>query len=171
MSSELLRIDEKWSVEYDPSNNDKPGRTLRYGEPVFGGSSDWKNDTLAMFYALIDRDARIEALEAENARLRRCVDDQIQAELRASQEVMRVQAADDWYYEGRPIVEIANEAIGFERALEVIAGSHWERVGYCQSDVEDIPNLTAIEAQSHARATLQKFRAARRAREGGNADG
>jgi len=115
--------------------------------------------------------ARIEALEADNARLRRCVDDQIQAEFRARQELMRVQAADDWYYKGRPIVEIANEAIGFERALEVIAGSHWERVGYCQSDVEDITDLTAIEAQSHARATLQKFRAARRALTGGKNDG
>lgn len=63
----ILHINEKWSVEYHPALNDAPGRVLRYGEPTFGGSSDWKNDTRAMFYALLERDARIAALEAQLA--------------------------------------------------------------------------------------------------------
>ena len=39
-------------------------------------------------------------------------------------------------------------------ALNKIAGSHWERVGRCQTDIEDTPDLTAIEAMQEARAIL-----------------
>ena len=66
----VLQIDDKWSVEYDPTNNDRPGRVLRYGEAVAGGSSDWKNDTVAMFYALLERDAELTASRAECEGLR-----------------------------------------------------------------------------------------------------
>jgi hypothetical protein len=50
---ETLKIDEKWSVVYDPDRNDRPVKVLRYGEAV-SGTSDWKNDVLAMFYALLE---------------------------------------------------------------------------------------------------------------------
>lgn len=50
----ILKIDEKWSVEYDETCNDRPVQVLRYGEPSGAGVSDWKNDTTAMFYALLD---------------------------------------------------------------------------------------------------------------------
>lgn len=48
---EILKIDDKWSVEYDPKANDRPVRFLRYGEP----SSDWNenNAVTAMFYELL----------------------------------------------------------------------------------------------------------------------
>lgn len=50
----VLHIDEKWSVEYDPENNDRPIRLLRYGEPSIGnGPEMWNNPVTAMFYALL----------------------------------------------------------------------------------------------------------------------
>lgn len=49
--NEVLKIDDKWSVEYDPSNNDRPVALMRYGEPVRG---TWDNPTVAMFYALLE---------------------------------------------------------------------------------------------------------------------
>lgn len=51
---ETLKIDDKWSVEYDPANNDRPKRLLRYGEEMDCGLADWTNDVLAMFYALLE---------------------------------------------------------------------------------------------------------------------
>ena len=47
-----LTIDEKWAVEYDPANNDRPVRVTRYGEPS-GDCDEWNNVQVAMFYALI----------------------------------------------------------------------------------------------------------------------
>ena len=48
-----LKIDDKWSVEFDVYNNDRPTRLLRHGEPHVIGCGDWKNDQVAMFYALL----------------------------------------------------------------------------------------------------------------------
>lgn len=48
-----LKIDDTWSVEYDIENNDRPTRLLRHGEPHVIGCDDWKNDQVAMFYALL----------------------------------------------------------------------------------------------------------------------
>lgn len=47
-----LRIDDKWSVRYDPENNDRPAQWLRHGEP----HSDFEenNAATAMFYALLE---------------------------------------------------------------------------------------------------------------------
>lgn len=123
-------------------------------------------DYAALGAQLAEARKALDAVKAENVKLRHIADEQIRAEFAARQALKHLQSSGDWYYQNRPIVEIAKEASGFEEALEVIAGSHWERVGYCQSDVEDVPDLTAVEAQSHARATLQRFRAARRALEG-----
>ena len=49
-----LKIDEKWEVEYDPTNNDRPVRWLRYGEEC-GWQTEWNenNAVTAMFYALL----------------------------------------------------------------------------------------------------------------------
>lgn len=49
-----LKVDEKWLVEYDPENNDRPKRWLRYGEPV--GLFSENNPVHAMFYALLARE-------------------------------------------------------------------------------------------------------------------
>lgn len=53
-----LKIDEKWSVEYDPENNDRPTAVLRYGEqygePGVGVTPyNWTSQVRAMFYALL----------------------------------------------------------------------------------------------------------------------
>lgn len=57
-------------------------------------------------------------------------------------------------------------------ALGKIAGSHWERVGYCQTDIDDVPDLTAEEAMLTARRILSTLlKSAHRVREGGKVDG
>lgn len=58
-----LKIDEKWEVEYDPANNDRPVRWLRYGEEC-GWQTEWNenNAVTAMFYALLaERDGKSDA--------------------------------------------------------------------------------------------------------------
>lgn len=50
----LLRIDERWSVSYEPSNNDRPVDIFRNGE--FHSKWDQNNMGTAMFYALLDRE-------------------------------------------------------------------------------------------------------------------
>ena len=52
-----LKIDDKWSVEYDPMNNDRPVSLLRHGErtPYSDKTiNNWDNPTVAMFYALLE---------------------------------------------------------------------------------------------------------------------
>ena len=49
-----LKIDDKWSVEYDPDDLDRPVTIMRHGEPCSIGVEDWKNDSHAMFYALLE---------------------------------------------------------------------------------------------------------------------
>lgn len=49
-----LKIDDKWSVEYDPENNDRPVAITRHGEAMAWAPSTWTNDTHAMFYALLE---------------------------------------------------------------------------------------------------------------------
>ena len=48
-----LKIDDKWSVEYNITNNDSPVNVLRHGEKHPVGVSNWNNDSVAMFYALL----------------------------------------------------------------------------------------------------------------------
>jgi hypothetical protein len=50
----MLHIDDKWSVGYDPANNDRPVRLLRHGEEHILGPRLWNNDQIAMFYALLE---------------------------------------------------------------------------------------------------------------------
>lgn len=48
-----LRVDEKWSVEYDPKNNDRPIKFWRYNEPINDEGWGYDNAVTAMFYALL----------------------------------------------------------------------------------------------------------------------
>ena len=49
-----LKIDEKWSVVYDPSDNDRPKAVRRYGQLSPYGPALWNNIHLAMFYRLLE---------------------------------------------------------------------------------------------------------------------
>ena len=49
----ILVIDEKWSVKYDPENNDSPITWYRYGEEHSPFRGD--NSVTAMFYALLEK--------------------------------------------------------------------------------------------------------------------
>lgn len=50
----ILVVDDKWSIQYDPANNDSPQTLLRYGEDA-GDVAHWKNPEVAMFYTLLER--------------------------------------------------------------------------------------------------------------------
>lgn len=65
---EILKIDDKWSVEYDPENNDRPLGVKRYGEDSPAGILNWSNDVHAMFYALLEARAEINNLIGVNQR-------------------------------------------------------------------------------------------------------
>lgn len=47
----LLHIDDKWSVQYDPNNNDRPMRWMRNGEII---EHEPNNIEIALFYALLE---------------------------------------------------------------------------------------------------------------------
>ena len=48
---ETLKVDEKWSVKFDPSNNDRPVEVFRYEQDM---CLSFDNFTLALFYALLE---------------------------------------------------------------------------------------------------------------------
>jgi hypothetical protein len=52
----VLQIDEKWSIEYDPEDNDRPKRLLRYGKSFQGIEALNSNPVVAMFYALLEKE-------------------------------------------------------------------------------------------------------------------
>jgi hypothetical protein len=58
----VLKVDEKWSIEYDPEDNDRPKRLLRYGEDFAGYTPFVLNHVVAMFYALLEQDEQIKEL-------------------------------------------------------------------------------------------------------------
>ena len=49
----LLHIDDKWSIEFDPTFNDSPKNVVRYGE-VMDHYPPMDNLHIAMFYALLE---------------------------------------------------------------------------------------------------------------------
>lgn len=60
-----LRIDNKWSVEFDDTENDSPKHWYRYDEAV---KSPIDNIHVALFYALLDaRSNRMTQAESERA--------------------------------------------------------------------------------------------------------
>lgn len=60
MLTKVLKVDDKWSIKYDKSNNDRPVGVLRYGEDVgvdpFDPCSFMSNFNLAMFYKLLEQE-------------------------------------------------------------------------------------------------------------------
>jgi len=57
-----LKIDEKWSVQYDENNNDRPVKWFRYDTPM--GLSPSNNLTVALFYSLLEARTEIARLQA-----------------------------------------------------------------------------------------------------------
>lgn len=60
----ILKIDEKWSVSYDPNENDIPRQIFRHGK--FHSYWDHNNMASAMFYQLLE----VEQLRREREDLR-----------------------------------------------------------------------------------------------------
>lgn len=58
-----LKIDEKWSVMYDPDNNDRPVDLHRHDE--FHGPFPVSNVPVAMFYSLLEKDTELKNLNDE----------------------------------------------------------------------------------------------------------
>jgi hypothetical protein len=50
----ILHIDEKWSIRYDDTFNDRPVEILRYGVAQGDGIANWDNVKMSMFYALLE---------------------------------------------------------------------------------------------------------------------
>lgn len=62
------------------------------------------------------------------------------------------------------LVEELRKSVGImEAALQQIAGSHWERFGVDQTDIEELPDLSADEAMNLARRALMDSAAITRA--------
>jgi len=62
-----LQIDEKWSIEYDPTRNDRPTNWLRYGCNT--RRFEENNAATAMFYALLKERTSPRAVESIVANL------------------------------------------------------------------------------------------------------
>ena len=50
----FLKVDDKWSIQYNPEQNDRPEEWLRYG--CSQGDFDEKNNVVALFYALLAKE-------------------------------------------------------------------------------------------------------------------
>jgi hypothetical protein len=50
----VLKVDEKWSITYDPDNNDRPLKLFRYDVDTNVNMHDEKNYVLAMFYRILE---------------------------------------------------------------------------------------------------------------------
>jgi hypothetical protein len=76
----VLKVDEKWSITYDPDNNDRPLKLFRYDVDINVDMHDEKNYVLAMFYRILELEnmkaqaEHIAELEAENEKLRKGFD-------------------------------------------------------------------------------------------------
>ena len=61
----ILKIDDKWSVVYDPKSNDSPMMWMRHGDRHY--PFDESNAVVAMFYALKEANAALTQSRAETA--------------------------------------------------------------------------------------------------------
>lgn len=78
-----LKIDDKWSVEYDERQNDRPVRLLRHGVGAVKPLDYWTNDDVhAMFYALLAH----EEAAADTRRLTRELDVAMHGEAGAAEQ-------------------------------------------------------------------------------------
>jgi hypothetical protein len=50
----VLKVDEKWSITYDPDNNDRPLKLFRYDVDINVNMHNEKNYVLAMFYRILE---------------------------------------------------------------------------------------------------------------------
>jgi len=50
----FLHVDEKWSIAFDPANNDRPLAWYRHG--VWHSDFDEPNSVTALFYALLAKE-------------------------------------------------------------------------------------------------------------------
>lgn len=56
----ILRIDDKWSIEYDPKNNCRPETLYRYATVMMRGQH-MPNYVVAMFYKLLEEEEKNES--------------------------------------------------------------------------------------------------------------
>ena len=62
---EVLQVDDKWSISYDPDNNNRPLKLFRYEEEVLSvDMHNQKNYVLAMFYRLLELEEAVGDWEA-----------------------------------------------------------------------------------------------------------
>ena len=54
-TTKMLRIDDKFSIMYDPNDNDRPTHVFRYGEVHSQFDFFTPNYVTAMFYALLEK--------------------------------------------------------------------------------------------------------------------
>ena len=59
-----LKVDDRWSISYDPNNNDRPLKLFRYGEDVGVDMHNQKNYVLAMFYRLLELEDEVKGFVA-----------------------------------------------------------------------------------------------------------
>ena len=64
-------------------------------------------------------------------------------------------------YINRATRTLAEAGDRLAEAMEKIAGSHWERIGYDQTAIDDVPDLSAEEAMNLARQALADWRKSR----------
>ncbi len=72
----ILKVDDKWSVSFDPESNDSPKMWLRHGERHY--PFDEKNAVVAMFYVLKEANEALKVrdgvIEQLTAALEWCID-------------------------------------------------------------------------------------------------
>lgn len=61
--TDILKIDEKWSVQFDPENNDCPIYWLRHGDRH--SPFDYNNAVTAIFYALLEARSDLAVIEPQ----------------------------------------------------------------------------------------------------------
>ena len=57
-----LKVDDKWSISYDPDNNDRPLKLFRYGQDAYVDMHNQKNYVISMFYRIL-KEAQVESLQ------------------------------------------------------------------------------------------------------------
>ena len=50
---------DKWSISYDPDNNDRPLKLFRYGKDTCVDINKEKNYVLAMFYRILELEEQL----------------------------------------------------------------------------------------------------------------
>jgi len=60
----VLQVDGKWSISYDPDNNDRPLKLFRYGEETGVNMHNEKNYVLAMFYRILELEDEVKSFVA-----------------------------------------------------------------------------------------------------------